>query len=325
MLKYKKYVKMLTLMLIIIFGGAFIYVYIYAKNYPIPLFHRISLDAKMKFIKDMSNKDHIDTIIIGSSIGLNNIQGIVLENSSKSIKHVINLSALGLKTTQVKQLSELFVLFPNVKRVIYSAQFEDWSGDFLLGEKEVEFAKKYIQLGSRNINFNYTIYTFKHVIEFAKNHWKWEKEHAHNRTNQGLEFDYTGSVPLNMYGDNINHEMFATPPLDTRLNKENPIALEKMLKILHSKNIYFYFVAQPYRQYMIDKYDDIRIARETFIRKTQEITIKNGGKFIDIHYKLHLGDEYFADREHLNSKGSALTAKETAAFIDSHEVLLGYN
>ena len=101
MLKHKTYVKILSLMLIIVFGGAFIYVYIYAKTYPVPLFHRISLDAKMRFIRDMSDRDRIDTIIVGSSIGLNNIQGIVLENSSQEVKHVVNLSALGLKTTQV--------------------------------------------------------------------------------------------------------------------------------------------------------------------------------------------------------------------------------
>lgn len=319
MLKYKIYVKILSLMLILVFGGTFIYVYNYAKSYPIPFFHHISLDAKMRFVRDMSNKNHIDTIIVGSSIGLNNIQGIVLEDSSKKVTHVVNLSALGLKTTQIEQLSELFSLFPNTKRVIYSAQFEDWSGDFLFGDKEVEFAREYIQLGSRNIDLTYTFYTFKHVIEFAKHHWEWEKKYAPNNTNHGLSFDRTGSVPLNMYGENINHKMFATPPADTRLSEENPIALEKIIKMLRSKNIRFYFVAEPYRQYMIDKYDDIRIARENFIQKTKIITISNGENFIDLHEKLHLGDEYFADREHLNSNGSILTAKAVGVFVDASE------
>ncbi len=319
MLKYKTYVKTLSLMLVIIFGGAFIYVYIYAKSYPSPLFHRISLDAKMRFVRDMSDRDRIDTIIIGSSIGLNNLQGIVLEDSSKEVNHVLNLSALGLNTTHVEQLSELFSLFPNTKRVIYSAQFEDWSGNHLLGDKEVDFAREYIQLGKGNINLTYTFYTFKHLLEFAKNHWKWEKEYAHNNTNYGLSFDNTGSVPLNMYGENINHKMFSTPPLDTKLSKENPLALERIVKSLQSKKIRFYFVAEPYRQYMIDKYDDIRIARENFIQKTEKITTSNSGIFIDLHKKLHLGDEYFADREHLNSKGSVLTAKEVGAFIDANE------
>jgi len=319
MLKYKNYVKILSLILVGIFGGAFIYVYIYAKSYPIPIFHRISLDAKMRFVKDLSDRDSIDTIIVGSSIGLNNLQGVVLENSSQKVKHVINLSALGLQATQVEQLSELFPLFPNTKRVIYSAQFEDWSGAHLLGDTEVNFARNYILLGKGTIDLSYAAYAYKHLIEFGKHHWEWKEKYAQNNTNHGLAFDHTGSVPLNMYGKDINHKMFVTPPVDKRLFKEDFLALERMTKKLQSKNIQFYLVAEPYRQYMIDEYDDIRIARKNFIRKTKKITINNGGKFIDLHHKLHLGDEYFADREHLNSNGSILTAKEVAILIDDNK------
>jgi len=321
MLKYKKYVKMLSLLLVSIFGGAYLYVYIYAKSYPIPLFHRISLDAKMKFVRDMSDSDknQVDTIIVGSSIGLNNIQGAVLEDASEKVKHVLNLSALGLKTTQVEQLTKLFSLFPNTKRVIYSSQFEDWSGAFVFEDNEVDFAKKYTLLGKNQIDQTYAFYTFKHLIEFAKNHWKWKKKYANNNTNHGLLFDHTGSVPLDMFGENINHKMFVTPPVDTRLFKEDDHALEKMIEDLQTKNIKFYFVAEPYRQFMLDKYDDVRNARKNYIQKTEEITTKYSGKFIDLHKKLHLGDEYFADREHLNSNGSVLTAKEVGAFIDTSE------
>ena len=319
MYKYKTYVNILSLILLSIVIGAFIYIYFYSKTYPVPLFHRISLDAKMKFIRDMGYRDRIDTIIVGSSIGLNNIQGAVLEDSSQKVKHVVNLSALGLNTTHVDQLSELFSLFPNTKRVIYSSQFEDCSGAHFFGDKEVDFAREYILLGRDSIDLTYTFYTFKHLIEFAKNHWVWEKTYAPNNTNHGLTFDRTGSVPLNMYGKDINHKMFTTPPLDTKLNKDNFLALERMIKGLQSKDIRFYFVAEPYRQYMIDKYDDIRIAREKFTQQTEEITIQNGGKFIDLHKKLHLSDDYFADREHLNSNGSILTAKEVGAFIDNSE------
>jgi len=320
MFKYKTYVRILSLVLLSIVIGSFIYIYFYSKLYPIPLFHRISLDAKMKFLRDMSDYDRIDTLIVGSSIGLNNIQGIVLEDSSEAIKHVANISALGLHTTQVEQLSELFSLFPNVKRVIYSTQFEDWGETFLLGDnKKVDFAIDYIHLGKGTIDFTYSLYTFKHLIEFTKNHWKWEKVYAPNNTNYCSTFDRTGSVPLNMYGEDINHKMFTTPPVNTKLKKENFLALEKMIKGLQYRNIRFYLIAQPYRQYMIDNYDDVRIAREKFVQKTQEITIRNDGKFIDLHSKLQLSDDFFADREHLNSNGSAVITKEVAKFIDASE------
>jgi len=306
-------------MLLLIFGGAFLYVYIYAKSYPIPLFHRISLDAKMKFVRDMSRKDRIDTIIVGSSIGLNNIQGVVLEDSSEKIEHVLNLSALGLTTTQVEPLLKLLSLFPNTKRVIYSSQFEDWCGAFSLDDKEIDFAKTYIELGKHRIDLTYTFYTFKHFVEVAKRHWEWEKKYANNKTNRGLAFDHTGSVPLDMYGENINHKMFSTPPVNKKLSRQNAPTLERMTKMLQTKHIRFYFVAEPYRQYMIDHYSDIRRMREKFIQEAKQITLDNKGKFIDLHPKLQLGDKYFVDREHVNSKGSALTAKAAAAFIDESE------
>ena len=150
MLKYKIYVKRLSLLLLAIFGGAFIYVYIYAKHYPIPLFHRISLDAKMRFIKDMGNRDRFCLSYRFSYKQLNNIQGVVLEDTSKKVKHVLNLSALGLHATHIEQLLKLFSLFPNTKRVIYSAQFEDWSEAFLFGDKEIDLARGYINLGRVN-------------------------------------------------------------------------------------------------------------------------------------------------------------------------------
>lgn len=322
MLSYKTYVQIISSILLSIVIGSFIYIYFNSKSYPIPLFHRISLDAKMKFIRDMEKKNDIDTIIIGSSIGLNNIQGKVLENSSKKIKHVLNLSALGLTTTQVAQLTPLFSLFPNVKRVIYSSQFEDVSGTPLFNKNEVQFAKGYIKLGKNNLNYTYSIYTFKHLIEFAKNHWKWEKEYANNKTNHGLAFDHTGSVPLDMYGNNINHAMFSKPPKGTGtklIYQENFIALGKMIQFFKSKNIHFYFIAQPYRQYMIDNYEDIRIARDKFIHVSKNITKKYNENFLDLHYVLNLGDEYFVDREHLNSNGSKLSSVTVAKLIDNAE------
>ena len=319
MFTYKSYVKILSLILLSIIIGSFIYIYFYSKIYPIPLFHRVSLDAKMKFLRDRVDKDSIDTIIIGSSIGLNNIQGITLEDSSDNIKHVLNLSSLALTTTQVEQLSNLIFLFPNTKRVIYSSQFEDWSENLLFEDNKINFAKKYIELGKKHIDLAYAFYTFKHLIEFIKHNWEWEKKYAPNTTNHGLSFDRTGSVPLEMYGENINHEMFSKPPLDIRISKENPLALERIIKKLQLKNIHFYFIIEPYRQYMIDKYSDIYLTKENFTQISKKLTEKYNEKFLDLHEKLHLGDEHFVDREHLNSNASIITAKEVAEFIDKHE------
>ena len=318
MLKYKTYVRTLLFILTTLVISAFVYIYIYSKYYPIPIFHRVSLDAKMRFIRDLDDKNHFDTAIIGSSIGLNNIQGIVLEDSSKKVKQVINLSSLGLKMTQMEQLLDLLSLFPNVKRVIQSAELEDFSQTYVFEKSDIAFAKQYVQLGKQNINLNAMIYTFKNLVEFVKNNWKWKKEYAPNNTNYCLSFDRTGSVPLHIYGKDINQHRWSTPPpLDQ--GEANYEALGRVARSLKEKGILFYFIVEPYRQPLLDEYPDLKAVRNSFSQRAKKIVEKNGGFFLDLHEKMKLGDDYFVDREHLNNKGSLLTAKEVAIFIDAHE------
>jgi hypothetical protein len=82
-LRYESYTKVLISMFLTTIFGAVIYSYFFIQNYPIPITNRISLDAKIGFIKNRVDRDRVDTIIVGSSIGLNNVAGEVLEKSSK--------------------------------------------------------------------------------------------------------------------------------------------------------------------------------------------------------------------------------------------------
>jgi hypothetical protein len=315
MLKYKTYVKTLSVIFIGILGSAFIYICIYSKTYPIPIFHRISLDAKMMFIRDMKNREGVDTVIVGSSIGLNNIQGIVLEESSKNVKHVLNMSALGLKTTQVEQLIQLLSLFPNIKRVIYSVQFWDFSDPLILEDYDPDFIKGYIEQGAGYNNIIYNLYGYKHLFEFVKHHWKWKKTYMPHNTNHCIDFDRTGSVVLRIYGKDINHKRFFQPH-GTHQSEENYLSLERIAKKLKNDGIQFYLIAQPYRKPLLQKNANLLKAMKDFWNKTENIVVKNGGKFLNLHNKLLLGDQYFADRSHLNDEGSVLTSKAIGEFID---------
>ena len=318
MLKYKNYVKILLLILVIIFGSTFIYVYHYAKIYPLPFTYRISLDDKLRFIRDMPNRDQIDTIIVGSSLGLNNIQGIILEESSTKVHHVLNISAYGLKMTQVEKHLDLISVFPNVKRVIYSTQFPDFSDAFKFENYDIEFIKKYINLGEGKIDLIHAFYGYKNIIQFAKNHWFWEEKYRGDMFNFGLAFDRTGSVPLQIYGDDINKDKFFNPhPL--KQDMESFHALSRISEKMHQDNIKFYFIVGPYRQPILDKHEDLRTTMGNFIVKTNKIITNNGGFFLNLHPQLKLSDYYFVDRFHLNEHGSVLTAKAIGKFIDKSE------
>lgn len=318
MLKYKSYVKILSLMLITVFSGTFLYVYHFSKTYPIPLTHRLSLDEKFRFIRDIPDKDQIDTIIVGSSIGLNNIQGIILDASSIKVHHALNISAYGLKTTQVEKHLDIISIFPNVKRVIYSTQFPDFDNALIFQDYDLEFIKEYINLGKDQIDLPHAFYAYKNIIEFARNHWQWKEQYRGDMFSFGLAFDRTGSIPLQLYGDMINKEKFFKPHPLTQ-DQKNFHALSRISEKMHQKNIKFYFVSGPYRQPLLDKHEDLRITMENFIQKTQKIVTTNKGFFLNLHPQLKLSDYYFVDRFHLNEHGSALTAKAIGKFIDKSE------
>lgn len=318
MLKYKTYVKILSMLLIAIFGGTFIYVYIYAKSYPIPLFHRISLDAKMMFIRDMTNKKDIDTIIIGSSIGLNNLQGIILEKSSEKVKHVLNLSSFSIEVAHIEQIWDLISLFPNVKRVIYSAQSLDFTGETTFQKTDIDFVKGYTDLTPGSINLKYSFYTYKYFLQCVERQWIWKETHMTNRKFSNLDFDHTGGAPLHIYGNDIikarctNHYVAKT-------NEESYLALQHIIKKAEKDNIKFYFIAQPYREALIKEHKHIQENISYFQNTSQKVVLENNAYFLNFHTKLQLGDEYFADRMHLNDKGSVLTTLEIAKYIDANE------
>lgn len=319
MLKSKRYILLLLGVLLLIFGSTFFYAYRYSKNYPIPLTSRISLDAKLMFIRDMSNKDKIDTIIMGSSIGLNNVNGMVLEESSKTIKHVLNLSSFSVGISYNKQLLELFSLFPNIKRVIYSAQTLDFTGE---GSEplDIKMIKSYIELDRKSTNFYTISLVFRNFINVVKRRLVWKETYlAHNKFSN-LDFDHTGSALLDIYGKDIIQSRW-NKTYAQKTNKKSYQDLEEIIKILKGKNIDFYLFVQPYRQVLIQKNKKLRKILNNFHQKSKKITLTNQGHFINLHQKLKLKDIYFADRIHLNDKGSTLIAKDIALYVDKLELI----
>jgi len=318
MLSYENYLKILFAILSIILSAVYIYSYIYAKYSAIPLVNSISVDAKFQFIRDMDNRNEVDTLILGSSIGLNNVQGVVLENVSNKVQHALNLSGFGLYTLQIEQLLELRTLFPNLKRVIYSAQFPDFSLANIFEEYDVNFIKEYIQQEKNSISLAYAFHAFKHFITISKHDREWEEKHLTNRTFDYLNFDHTGSAPLHIYGDDIIKERWENPHRNHPI-KESYQSLWRMVNKIEKEGINFYFVIQPYRLPLLEKNKDVYQTLNSFEQKSSAIILSHHGKIINLHKQLQLSDDYFADRSHLNNKGSKESAKAIAKFIDSSE------
>ncbi len=315
-LKYKTYVRILFLMISTILFSYFIYSFYFIQNYPISITNRISFDAKIGFIKQNIDLTMIDTIIVGSSIGLNNVQGEALEKYSKEAKGVLNLSVYEATPPQIKQVLELIPLFPNLKRVIYSAQFSDFAYAGKLKDYNSKFIIDYI---SNNLSIKESVkFYFKSCQDIffcIKRQWNWNREYQQSNHFTYLGFDKSGSVPLEIYGKDIIQSRWKNPHRD-RQSIYAFRALDKITEDLKKKDINFIFVMQPYRQPLVKKYNHLKPTMQKFKQKVEVILSKNTGVFLDLHNMMNLQDEYFADRSHLNSKGSLISSKAIAEFLD---------
>ncbi len=319
MLKYKTYLKLLFFVLVSVFGVALLYLYIFSKTYPLPILNRVSLDAKIKFIKDNIDINTVDTIIVGSSIGLNNIQGDILEKSSTQCQSVLNLSGFELRAAQVEQILELTTVFPSLKRVIYSAQFSDFSASAILEDYDSSLIKRYLT-GTLSYQDNISIWfhSYQNITSCIQRNWNWKNKHMANNKFSYLGFDHTGSVPLHIYGEDIIKHRWEQPH-PQKQDMSSYLALERIVKKAKKDNINFYFVMEPYREPLVKKFKHVRPTMISFDHSVKEIVSGNGGKFLNLHNKLHLSDDYFVDRSHLNNEGSIVTAEAIGKFIDKNE------
>jgi len=319
MLRSKTYVKVLFSILGLIIVSTIGYVVYFAKHYPIPIMDHISFDAKIQFIREHVNIDEIDTVVIGSSLALNNIQGIYLEKDSQKVSHVLNLSVWSIDAPQVEQILGLTDVFPKLERIIYSGQFTSFNHANSFKNFDVNFLKRYINHTLNPLEYEKFLFNGCKDILFCRDRQlSWVKEYGDNHKFSYLNFDYTGSAPLNMHGKDIIQKRWIK--VDGAGQHPNALkALERMLKKAQAKKIKFYFVQTPYRQAMIDKYPHIKDIMQSFPDEMKSILSPYNGTFINLHKKLHLDDSHFADRSHLNNKGSKVVSEALAFDIDLYE------
>jgi len=316
--KPKLYLKRLFTILAAVFFIAAGYIVYFNAHYPIPITDHISFDAKLKFARDNIDPDQVDTLIIGSSIGLNNLLGSVMEKDSKRIKKVLNFSVYGATTLQAEQIMELMDAFPNLKRIIYSVQYSDMPHTWKFKDYHPKTLVKYIH---HELNpFAYLKLLFhacNNLLFCYERQKKWIPDHMRSNTFESLIFDSSGSVPLHIYGKDIIHHRWHLPHPGI-MHSESFRAVGRMAKKAKEHGIRFYVVHQPYRKPLYEKHKSVRDAMAYFDTKVSEVMKPYGGTLIRIQ-PLHLGDDYFSDRTHLNDKGSPIVSHYVAKQIDKFE------
>jgi len=315
----KSYIKRYFLILFILFALSIAYVCNFTKNYPAPITNRISFDAKLKFIRDKINPKDIDTIIVGSSIGMNNVLGSVLEKNSKVVKHAINLSVYEATALEVEQLLELRGAFPNLKRIIYSAQYSDFPHPWRYKDYHPDILREYIThklsyYRSAKLLFkacNNLVFCYKR----AKN-WKIKYQQKDKFTS--LIFDDSASVPLYIFRqDKVGGRWYLPHP--GIMSQKSFDAVGRIAKNAQKEGIKFYLAHQPYRPELYKKHKSVRDAVAYFDNKISKILTKYPNSYLIKLQNLPLNNTQYADRTHLNIKGATIVTKEISKFIDSKE------
>ena len=319
MLNPKRYLLIFFTILALLISIAVIYVYNFTKHYPAPITSRISLDAKLKYIREHINPKKIDTIIVGSSIGMNNVIGSILEKNSKVVHHALNLSVYEATTLESKQLLELSKFFPNLKRIIYSAQYSDFPHPWKYENFDADTLGKYMTnklsfFGTLKLLFR-ACNNLPFCYERAK---KWESKHQNPSEFTYLGFDHTCSVPLKIYKQRgVGGRWYLPhPPI---MHEKSFRAVEEMAKDAKKRGIKFYLAHQPYRIELYKKHKKVRDGVKYFDKKVATILKKYNNAYLIKLQHLPLTNRDFADRTHLNDIGSAKVTKAIAKFIDSKE------
>jgi len=321
MLKSQNYLRILFVFIFFIGALAAGYVYDFSKKYPPPITSRISFDAKLKFIRENIDADSIDTLIVGSSIGLNNVLGSVIEKNSKKAKHVLNLSVYEATTLQVEQILELRSAFPNLKRIIYSAQYSDLSRLHKYENFNPKLLIGFMRSELSTLALSKLLFDACNNLYFCEQREKkWKDEHTQSNKFSYLGFDHTGSVALDINEQSKESKVNGRwhLPQPGIMPSESFEAIERMSKSARKENIRYYVAHQPYRDTLTKEHESVRNALLYFDDKINLVLKKYNGTLIRLQ-KLHLNDDYHADRTHLNEKGATIVSQKIGEIIDENE------
>jgi hypothetical protein len=307
----KTWVKLHFLMLSILFSLTYLFI-IFAENYyPLRFTENVAFDVKIRFFKDSKRLPISNTLIVGSSMGLINLNGEVLENESSSIKQLTNTSAWGEQVLQIEQLLPLIV-DNNIKYVIFPTQTGDFSFDKTY-DLDFDELKKYTEN-------EFTLYlynkVFLNMFNFLKAFYNYKSFHLTKNTYPCLLFDKTGGISYRIYGEKIDQERWG----DNRvfgLDTKNFTALKRISEKLKAKNIEFLVVTTPLRLPLLAKSPKWKKQFDGFSSLMAEQASENGYHYLNLHQELLLKDGFFADSSHMNYEGSVILSKRVAKYIDN--------
>ena len=273
------------------------------KGIPPRFSNSISYDAKLAFLDQTHLLDDSDTLVIGSSMALNNINGVTLEENSTQIHKVANLGSWGLEPFQTLQLLKSVDL-RNIKTIIYSVQYADFSQviqKHIYNQKEV---KKFL-----NHKLVLTPY-FKRFTSAREDFGLYNDFNTvyHNPQDyHSLVFDRTGSAPLDIPKEDIDQKRWAGEKwLNEPLNPKAYSSLKSIIYLAQDHHIKLIVARSPIRKAVLSTRPEATKRVKDFSTMLQNLAKRKHIIYLDLSKKIPWNDEDFVDFEHLDVEGTIL-------------------
>lgn len=299
-------------------GLAFVLVVLLERYTDMPLrfTKSISYDIKIKFAKEQLADNRYDTLVVGSSMALNNVDAGVLE-SSDAVHRVLNLSSWGMATSECLQLLQMLDL-SGVKYVVHAAQYFDYVGelDKVLDEREL----------TRYFNGGWALKTyFQNISRLPQNLWDYVdlgNEYGDRRTQAYLGFDDSGGVNFERDGFLINKRKWEEiPPVPAVPVGEGYFKhLLAMQQFLSGKGIQLVVVTPPFRQNLLAQSEEFRTFFFAHKDYLERLSRRNGFLYVDAHDRLGLDDQFFVDASHLDAVGAHRMSELLVDTLERSEV-----
>jgi hypothetical protein len=292
-----------TLLLLLIF-----------KDYnhkPAPRFtNSFSLNEKVKWFNNISS---CEILIIGSSIALNGIDGLYLQEKFKD-KTIINVSAWGLTVNDISKWIEIIANKCTPKIIIYALNLDDFCNENSINDwSEIEYYlnNKYFREELsyfRNLDGVYYMRTYLD---------KYRKFKFQNKIYDSILFDHTGGVLLDSNDFNVNPLRWDGLKIINAHREckfeENFKFLNKLRDIATKAEARFLISTTPIREAAMNKNS------EKFTIALSENIDSNFNDIIFLNntINLKLDDTNFVDYVHLNKKGAKILTESIVTKLNN--------
>ena len=275
---------------------------------PIPLrfSNSISYDVKLNFLRNSNFLEGTNTLVIGSSMALNNIDGPDIEEEVSKVSKIANLASWGLQTSEVLQLIKLINL-DEIKYVVFSTQYLDFEE---ARRSKIDDAEVKSYLNNEFILSPY-VTTLTSIPTNISNYFNYSSTYLDPHKYTYLDYDKTGGSNIDLTKNEIDKERWDNrTKVKYKLDEACFTAFSELSLLLKEKGIKLIVLTTPYRKAIMEDNTNLPDIYNQYVQKLEVLAKTDGFTYFNTHDSLNLDDSYFIDALHLNKKGSKLVSDE---------------